>query len=97
MRQDKMTACLYITKKFFGRSHHQCNVARAEGSNYCEEHRPNPHSYFMRTGIRHRDASRPRFFQSWFQRGFNIRVWELILMCIIAGIGGGAFNSIFGG
>ena len=81
-----MIACLYITN---GR--YQCNVARAEGSNYCEEHRPNPHSYFMRTGIRHRVAS------SWFQRGFNIRVWELILMCIVAGIGGGAFTSIFGG
>jgi hypothetical protein len=35
--------------------------------------------------------------RGWLRRGFNIRMWELILMCIIAGIGGAAFSSLFGG
>lgn len=39
----------------------------------------------------------PPGLRGWLQRGFNIRMWELMLMCIIAGIGGAAFSNLFGG
>lgn len=63
----------------------ECEEDALEDSNYCEGHRPYPHSYVMRTGKRCRaDRNKPKGFWVGLIAGLGIAI-VIVMLVVVAG------------